>query len=122
MLTMRRLLLKQICLGLGLILGLLASPAQAQQPAAARAVGAYQYMHISYNAGSIIFLPAYNGKEFIKIADVREPGADKYRAPLEAMTKVLNDASADGWEVVSVVPITSAGGFTGMVYLLRKPR
>ncbi|GAB3855012.1 hypothetical protein GCM10028822_25610 [Hymenobacter terrigena] len=96
--------------------------AHAQQPAAT----SYQYMHISYGATEISFLPAYNGKESIKVADIREEGINKRRAPLEAMSKVLTDASADGWEVVSVVPITSmmggGGGFIGALYLLRKPK
>ena len=94
--------------------------AHAQQPTAS----SYQYMHISYSAAEISFLPAYNGKESIKVADIREEGGNKRRAPLEAMSKVLTDASADGWEVVGIVPITSmmggGGGFIGALYVLRK--
>ena len=107
---------------LGLMLGLLTTLAQAQQPL----VGPYQYMHITYTATEISFLPAFDGKETIKVADARPEGSDKRRAPLEVMSKVLTQVSTDGWDVVSTVPITTtmtgSGGFSGMIYVLRKPR
>lgn len=98
----------------------------AQQATAGTAKVQYQYMHISYNAGEIVFLPAYNGKESIKVSEVREAGTDRRRAALEAMSKVLNELAADGWEVVSAVPVTTmingSGGFAGIIYVMRKPK
>ncbi|RYU78792.1 hypothetical protein [Hymenobacter persicinus] len=106
----------------GVLLALVATLAHAQQGL----VGPYQYMHITYTATEIAFLPAFDGKESIKVADVREEGSDKRRAPLELMSKVLTQVSNEGWDVVSAVPLTSTaagtGGFSGMIYVLRKPR
>lgn len=113
---------------LGLILT--TSPALAQTipaSAARTAVPAppYQFMHVRYVGTRIYFSPAYQGQEVIKVADYlkeRFTMFDEKQLGWEAMSRLLTEFSAQGWELVSVLAENGKDGNEGAIYLLRRPK
>lgn len=97
-------------------------PAPAEAPAAAPA---YQFMHVRYRGNSLFFSPAYQGKEWMRVTDYLDQRfqiIDRKQLGWEAMSRLLNNLSAEQWELVSVLPDKEDGDTVGAIYLLRKPR
>ncbi|GAA4377594.1 hypothetical protein [Hymenobacter koreensis] len=100
--------------------GIFLPSAQAQQ-----AGPAYEFMHVNYRGSHIYFSPAYQGKEEVKVTDFQGEKFklfDTKQLGWEAMSRMLNNLSAAGWELVSVLPENDKDGNVGAIYLLRHPK
>lgn len=93
--------------------------AHAQQPA-----GKYQFMHVSLTYSRLYFSPAYQNKEMVRVDEYLGESYklfDRRKLGWEAMSRLLNELSADNWELVSMASDNDKDGSRGAVYLLRRP-
>ncbi|WP_460577006.1 DUF4177 domain-containing protein [Hymenobacter coalescens] len=94
-------------------------------PAAQQPIPRYQFMHVNFSGSRIFFSPARQGKEWVKVKDYLGQSFsmfDQEKLGWEAMSRLLNELSADGWELVQMLPENNKDGNVGAVYLLRKPQ
>ncbi|MCA8831784.1 hypothetical protein [Hymenobacter pini] len=100
-------------------IGSFVGAAHAQQPA-----GKYQFMHVSLMYSRLYFSPAYQNREMVRVDEYLGESYrlfDGRKLGWEAMSRLLNELSADNWELVSMVSDNDKDGSRGAVYLLRRP-